>query len=97
MIWTHGTPKVFASSTVAERSFCAEWGTPLTYLPRKDRISVTVGSLDRLSSVAPLVQYDVDSKIAWLDSISLLPEHEIAGFFGPAVRLESRQHRDEDT
>jgi hypothetical protein len=98
LTWTRGAPKVFASSTVAERGFCAECGTPLTYrIIEKDRISVTIGSLDRPSYVAPLMQYDVGSKVTWLNSIALLPERDITSFFGPAVRIESRQHPDHDS
>jgi hypothetical protein len=97
LTWTRGAPKVFASSTVAERGFCAECGTPLTYrIIERDRISVTIGSLDRPSDVDPLMQYDVGSKVAWLDSIASLPERDIATFFGPAVRIGSRQHPDHD-
>ena len=47
LVWTRGTPKVFVSSSIAERGFCRECGTPLTYrMFERDRISVTLGSLD---------------------------------------------------
>ena len=98
LIWTRGTPKVFASSTVAERGFCGQCGTPLTYrIIDRNRVSVTIGSLDRASDVAPLMQYGVGSKVAWLDSIASLPEQDIASHFGPAAPVESRQHPDHDT
>ena len=45
--WTRGAPKIFASSDFAERGFCADCGTPLTYrATSSDRIAVTLGSLD---------------------------------------------------
>ena len=31
LVWTRGAPKVFASSDIAKRGFCADCGTPLTY------------------------------------------------------------------
>ncbi len=31
LVWTRGTPKIFASSALAERGFCADCGTPMTY------------------------------------------------------------------
>ena len=45
--WTAGAPATYRSSSVAERTFCRDCGTPLSfrYLGR-ERISVTTGSLD---------------------------------------------------
>lgn len=98
LIWTRGTPKVFASSTVAERGFCGQCGTPLTYrIIDRNRVSVTIGSLDRPSDVAPLMQYGAGSKVAWLDSIASLSGRDIASLFGPTTPVESRQHPDHDT
>ena len=98
LVWTRGTPRVFASSAVAERGFCADCGTPLTYrVAGRDRISITIGSLDRPSEVAPKMQYGVESKVAWLGSIATLPERESAGLFEPGAPVGSRQHPDHDT
>ncbi len=96
--WTRGGPKIFASSTVAERGFCADCGTPLTYrIVGRDRVSVTIGSLDRPSDVPPRMQYGADAKVVWLDSIAALPQRDIAGLLGPGACVESRQHPDHDT
>jgi hypothetical protein len=96
LIWTRGTPKIFASSALAERGFCADCGTPLTYrVLDHDRISVTVGSLDTPAAVAPEIQWGVESKLSWLDSIFTLPPRDIDTFFGPVVG--SRQHPDHGT
>jgi len=98
LVWTRGTPKVFASSAVAERGFCAECGTPLTYrLLERDHIAITIGSLDDPATVAPAIQYGVESKLPWLDSISELPSRDIAQLLGPGVDVGSRQHSDHDT
>ncbi len=98
LVWTRGTPKVFAGSAVAERGFCGDCGTPLTYrIHERDRVSITIGSLDRPSDVAPRMQYGLESKVARLDSVPTLPGCEIADFLGPAVRVGSRQHPDHDT
>ena len=97
LVWTRGAPKVFASSAVAERGFCPDCGTPLTYrLLDRDRISVTIGSLDQPSVVAPEMQYGVDSKLPWLDWIPSLPRRDIAAFLR-AGAVGSRQHPDRDT
>ncbi len=61
LVWTRGAPKVFVSSSIAERGFCAECGTALTYRPlRRDRIAVTIGSLDEPDTVAPTIQLGVE-------------------------------------
>jgi hypothetical protein len=97
IVWTRGAPKVFASSSVAERGFCADCGTPLTYrILSRDRISVTIGSLDRPSAVAPAMQYGIESKLPWLESIPSLPQRDIAAFLGGGAAV-SRQHPDHDT
>jgi hypothetical protein len=98
LVWTRGGPKVFASSPVVERGFCGDCGTPLTYhVVGRDRVSITIGSLDRPSDVAPKMQYGLESKVAWLDSIPTLPERDIEPFIGSAARVGSRQHPDHDT
>ncbi len=78
LVWTRGAPKVFASSAVAERGFCPDCGTPLTYrLLDRDRISVTIGSLDQPSAVAPEMQYGVEFEalVARLDSVAAAAGH----------------------
>ena len=51
---THGALSLFQSSSIAERGFCKACGTPLTYRDvQRDRVSVSVGSLDDPSAVTP--------------------------------------------
>jgi hypothetical protein len=98
LVWTRREPARFVSSAVAERGFCAECGTPLTYrILDRNRIAVTIGSLDTPSDVAPKIQYGVESKLAWLDSISSLPSRDIKALFGNEADIGSRQHPDHDT
>jgi hypothetical protein len=95
--WTRGAPRTFASSDLAERGFCAECGTPLTYqMHGRDWIAVTLGSLDRAAEVAPAKQYGQESKLPWTDAISSLPVREFtAAFEGRA--LHSHQHPDHES
>ena len=99
LVWTRGAPKIFASSAVAERGFCADCGTPLTYrVVGRDRITVTLGSLDRPADVAPRMQTASNSRLAWLDAVAALPRaRHRRPFRTPASRVESRQHPDHDT
>jgi hypothetical protein len=95
LVFTRGAPKVFASSSIAERGFCAECGTPLTYrLFDRDRAAVTLGSLDEPAAVAPESQFGVESKLPWLDAVSGLPARDIRAYIGREFR--SRQHSDHD-
>ena len=97
IVWTRGAPTVFASSAVAERGFCPNCGTPLSYRTiGRDRISVTIGSLDRPSAAAPEMQYGIESKLPWLDLVPSLPQRDIAAFLGGGAAV-SRQHPDHDT
>lgn len=98
--WTRGIPGAFRSSEAAERSFCRDCGTPLSYrVLGNDRISVSLGSLDDPSRVVPSSQYGMEGRLPWVDELFDLPgvrtEDDI-----PAERLPrfaSRQHPDHDT
>jgi hypothetical protein len=97
LVWTRGAPKIFVSSAIGERGFCSDCGTPLTYRGAgRDRIGVTIGSLDRPAAVAPVVQYAPESRLAWLDDVAGLP---FGAFSHPvdAAHLGNRQHPDHDT
>ena len=73
--WTRGEPAAFRSSSVAERGFCRECGTPLTfrYIAR-DTINVTVGSLDHPAAARPVAQLGVESRVPWWRELFELPE-----------------------
>jgi len=98
LVWTRGAPKVFVSSAIAERGFCPECGTPLTYrLVRTDRISVTTGSLDRPAAAPPEIQYGVESKLSWADEALALPAKRTSDWLeGDEASLGNRQHPDHD-
>lgn len=98
LVFNRGSPKAFASSDAAERGFCADCGTPLTYrIVGRDRISVTIGTLDQPSAVALAMQYGIESKLPWIHTIGALPQRDIAELFGPGDAVGSRQHPDHET
>jgi hypothetical protein len=72
--WTRGEPAVFRSSSVAERGYCRECGTPLffRYLA-KDKIDVTIGSLDEPAAAKPTSQVGVESRVPWWRELFELP------------------------
>jgi hypothetical protein len=72
--WTRGQPKFFRSSPVAERGFCPECGTPLTFgYVDQPKISVSIGSLDDPASVKPTEQFGIESRVPWFDELAGLP------------------------
>jgi len=99
LVWTRGAPKNFMSSSIAERGFCAECGTPLTYrMLERDRISVTLGSLDQPAAVAPTSQLGVESKAPWLDEALASTMQKIADWLKLSeAAVGSRQHPDRET
>ena len=53
---------------MAERGFCKDCGTPLTYaFEGTGRISVTINSLDDPEAMPPTKQYGIESKVSWFD------------------------------
>ena len=84
--WTRGAPKVFASSTVAERGFCADCGTPLTFrYVATPNISVAIGSLDHPEAVNPEMHYGTESRVPWLKLADGLPETTTDAFDGSGL------------
>jgi hypothetical protein len=67
-------PAVFASSTIVERGFCPDCGTPLTY--RKvdsGNISLTLHSLDDPGAVTPDRSFSPEMRASWCLALDALP------------------------
>jgi hypothetical protein len=96
-VFTRGAPAIYRSSEIAERSFCAVCGTPLTYrLIGRDRVSVTIGSLDRPTEVAPTQQLGIESSLPWFAGLAALPASRTQDWLKAIGVAEagSRQHPD---
>jgi hypothetical protein len=80
--FTKGKPKLYRSSDFGQRGFCADCGTPLSwvYVRKPERISVSVGSLDHPERFPPVEHWGIESQIPWLHIDDDLP----------------RRHTDED-
>lgn len=95
--WVRGEPGIFKSSEVIERGYCRDCGTPLFFrYVDKDRISVSLGSLDNPALVPPARQYGCESRLPWTSTLHLLPASCTEGDV-PSERLaqyRSRQHPD---
>ncbi len=56
------------------RCFCAHCGTPLFFdVPEADFINITLGSLDDPTTVKPVEQANLDSKMPWFAELDRLP------------------------
>ena len=97
--WTRGMPAVYRSSSVAQRGFCKDCGTPLAFKFEGDEISVTTGSLDDPAAAPPTVQYGVESMIGWCATLGDLPRVKTEDDFSPELtaRFASYQHPDRET
>jgi hypothetical protein len=96
---THGAISSFASSDIAERGFCAQCGTPLTYQRLgSDRVSFTLGSLDEPNAVEPSTQLGAESRLRWLARSLGAPETPIEQWLARAniQAVHNRQHPDRE-
>lgn len=67
-------PDEYASSPLAQRGFCRDCGTPLTfrYIEDTDKIDLTVGSFDDPARFRPTAHFGAESiHSAWLDTSAL--------------------------
>ncbi|MGA2793324.1 MAG: GFA family protein [Roseiarcus sp.] len=100
LAFTRGVPAKFSSSDIAERGFCAACGTPLTYqMKGRNRISVTIGSLDDPAMFAPGEQLGIEGRLPWFATLAALPEQRTEDWLG-AAKIENvgnRQHPDRET
>jgi hypothetical protein len=97
--WTRGSPAAFRSSSVAERDFCAQCGTPLSYrLIDGAKIEIMTGAFDRPDHVVPTQQFGSESRLGWVGTISNLPSKTTMQNYGPEKlsNVFSYQHPDHD-
>ncbi len=97
--WTRGEPKRFQSSDVVRRGFCAECGTPLTY-EAPDGMAIAAGAFDDPSAFPPSIQWGIEKKIGFVDSLHTLPAvatEEDLTTVDYLLNLTSYQHPDHDT
>lgn len=97
--WTRGTPATFNSSSMAERGFCRNCGTPLHYRAfETDRIEIMTSAFDRPDRVVPTLQYGSESRLGWLASIAAMPSRTTLENYGAekTKSIVSHQHPDHD-
>jgi hypothetical protein len=99
LTWTRGKPKLFASSNVAHRGFCADCGTPLTW-EYEGGLDLTVAAFDKADEIEPVIQMSFEDQFPWLwrlDAVAVrdtVSDPEYATFL---ASVRSFQHPDHDT
>jgi hypothetical protein len=97
--WTRGERKMFRSSNLVSRGFCADCGTPLTY-EAPDGIAIAAGAFDDPATLPPIIQFGTERKIGFVDHLHELParateeDTEAAPYI---LEIISYQHPDHDT
>ncbi|WP_421723099.1 GFA family protein [Bauldia sp.] len=97
---TRGQIAIFKSSDLAERGFCRDCGTPLTYdYVAADQINVSIGSLDDPSIARPVIQYGLEGRLPWVGDLDGLPgmTTENEDFPHEKIAQTNHQHPDHDT
>lgn len=99
---TRGTPARFRSSSLGERLFCRDCGTPLGFrYDAQPAVIVTIGSLDRHAEIVPVRQYGIESREGWISHLATIPETATVTLMGAqgyaAIEASNRQHPDHDT
>ena len=97
--WTHGQPAAFRSSSLAERDYCRDCGTPLSFRRIEgDSIEIMTGTFDRPDRVAPTIQYGSESRLGWVVAIANLPSQTTLQSYGSEKldSIVSHQHPDHD-
>jgi hypothetical protein len=99
---TRGKLSIFKSSDIVERGFCRDCGTPLSFrYLAKNRISVSIGSLDEPHRVKPIVQDGIEGRLPYFTELVALPENPPTEVDDPdmaaAARRSNHQHPDHDT
>ena len=100
LVVTNGAIATFSSSDIAERGFCAQCGTPLTYRGLgSDRISITLGSLDDPNSIQPQSQLGLESEVRWLPEALTLPGNRTEQWLANKniASVDNHQHPDHET
>ena len=99
---TRGKLAIFKSSDQTERGFCRDCGTPLSFhYVDRERIAVSIGSLDEPEKVKPTTQYGIESRLWWFGELAGLPGDKTTEQDAPElagkIAASNHQHPDHDT
>jgi len=99
LTWTRGARKLFQSSNIVQRGFCADCGTPLTY-EAPDGVALAAGAFDDPSLLPPGIQFGTEARIDFVNHLHGLPARETEQDTQDApfiLDIVSYQHPDHET
>ena len=99
LTWTRGTPAFFRSSSIVNRGFCGDCGTPLSFAyDHSERIAVSIGSLDDPRLAIPAKQFGIEARLPAFEFLHNLPGSRTEDDVTPEEmeKLKSLQHPDRD-
>lgn len=95
--FTPSEPKLYRSSPIVERGFCADCGSYLLYRPLiaewSDWLIIMIASLDRPEQVVPARHYGIESQLAWFDPQNDLPRERYEDDFIEILSDPDREER----
>jgi hypothetical protein len=98
---TRGRLATFKSSDLAERGFCRDCGTPLTFrYVERPRISIALGSLDDPEGVRPIAQDGIERRLSFYVALAGLPgvaTEQDTPELARRIAASNHQHPDYDT
>ena len=99
---TRGTLAIFHSSDPAERGFCRDCGTPLTFGDvDSPRIAIALGSLDQPEAVPPTYQCGIEGRLSWFAALpalrGTLTTEQDDPVMAAKIAASNHQHPDHDT
>ncbi len=94
--WLRGRPTRHQSSKFAQRGFCSTCGSTITMHEEvlRDRVQVTVGSLDEPSRVRMDDHVWTEDQISWFEVKDQLPRFRQSSSGVPSKALESDESRE---
>lgn len=97
--WSRGTPGFFRSSSVVNRGFCRDCGTPLSFAYDHSKYTaVAIGSLDNPALAVPAQQFGIEGRLPAFETLHTLPGTRTEDDVPPEemAKLKSLQHPDRD-
>jgi hypothetical protein len=74
-IYWVGVPSFRRSSSIAQRGFCANCGTPTSLkYDGTNEIALFIGLFDQAEKLIPTYHYGIEGRLPWVDIGSGLPE-----------------------
>lgn len=100
LTWTRGQLGHFRSSSIAERGFCAQCGTPLTYEWDGTALGLAIGAFDDPTRFSLDTELSRETRLPCISQLGAVARPDMAASADEAAqyaRMTNFQHPDHDT